>query len=230
MKHHTITTNTTSTSTSSGCLCCGLVQGLVLGASSSSRGSWQEQEQEQAGWFGCDDSNSACCRATCSWVDVHAVDIIRTSSLKFIAKNFLKCRTRFVLIVCCTLALLMCVCVGAGSPARLIAPTRGHNLRFASTGKIFSPSSSFHLHLHFHQNILCSKPFFVSSNIFFRSKQSFRNLLEPTYNFFLVYSLFLTHNEYSKFFISYSRVLLLSPSKLIIFQVEREKQKQRERD
>ena len=174
---HTITTNTTNTSTSSGCLCCGLVQGLVLGASSSSRGSWQEQEQEQAGWFSCDDSNSACCRATCSWVDVHAVDIIRTSSLKFIVKNFLKklkCRiTCFVLIVCCTLALLMCVCVGAGSPARLIAPTRGHNLRFASTGKIFSPSSSFHLHLHFHQNILLFQTFFRVLKYFFPFETKF---------------------------------------------------------
>ena len=175
---HTITTNTTNnTSTSSGCLCCSLVQGLVLGASSSSRGSWQEQEQEQAGWFSCDDSNSACCRATCSWVDVHAVDIIRTSSLKFIVKNFLKklkCRiTCFVLIVCCALALLMCFCVGAGSPARLIAPTRGHNLRFASTGKIFSPSSSFHLHLHFHQNILLFQTFFRVLKYFFPFETKF---------------------------------------------------------
>ena len=175
---HTITTNTTNTSTSSGCLCCGLVQGLVLGASSSSRGSWQEQEQEQAGWFGCDDSNSACCRATCSWVDVHAVDIIRTSSLKFIAKNFLKkymYRTRFVLIVCCTLALLMCVCVGAGSSAGSSAPVYEPNLKFQSTGKIFSPSSPFHLHLHFHQNILCSKVpnLFSGPQIFFPFETKF---------------------------------------------------------
>ena len=196
---HTTNTNTTNTSTSSGCLCCGLVQGLVLGASSSSRRSWQEQEQEQAGWFGCDDSNSACCRATCSWVDVHAIDIIRTSSLKFIAKNFLKkCRTRFVLIVCCTLALLMCVCVGAGSPARLIAPTRGHNLRFASTGKIFSPSSSFHLHLHFHQNILCSKVsnlFFRGLKYFFRSKQVFEIFLNRrTISFWFILCSSLTMN------------------------------------
>ena len=201
---HTITTNTTSTSTSSGCLCCGLVQGLVLGASSSSRRSWQEQEQEQAGWFGCDDSNSACCRATCSWVDVHAVDIIRTSSLKFIAKNFLKkCRTRFVLIICYALALLMCFCVGAGSPTGSSAPARGHNLSFKSTGKIFFSSSPSHLHLALPPKHFVFQTFFRGLKYFFRSKQSFRNLLEPTYHFFLVYSLFFTNDEYSSNFLSF---------------------------
>ena len=173
---HTITTNTTNTSTSSGCLCCGLVQGLVLEASSSSR----RNRREHTGWFGCGGPSSACRHATCSWINVQVVNIKELvndlpSSLKFIVKSFLKKGriTCFVLIVCCTLALLMCVCVGAGSPARLIAPTRGHNLRFASTGKIFSPSSPFHLHLHFHQNILLFQTFFRVLKYFFSLETKF---------------------------------------------------------
>ena len=136
--------------TSSSCLGCGLVQGLVLGASSSPRG----VGQDRTGRFGCGCFSSACCRATCSWMNVHVVDIRvvsrrrrAASSLKFIAKSFLKtCHTRFVLI-CCVLALLMCVCVGAGSPTGSSAPARGHNLSFKSTGKIFFSSSPSHLHL-----------------------------------------------------------------------------------
>ena len=42
----------------------------------------------------------------------------------------------------------------------------------------------------------------MSSNIFFRSKQSFRNLVEPTYNYFLVYFSFLTNDEFSTFLLS----------------------------
>ena len=148
MKHTIVATLSTS---SGGCFVCGLVQGLALEASSLSR----RNEQERVGCSGCSGFSSACRCTSCSWMNVHVVDIrvvsrrLRAaSSLKFIAKSFLKtCCTRFVLIVCCALALLMCVCVGAGSPTGSSAPARVRNLRFTSTGKIFFSSSPSHLHL-----------------------------------------------------------------------------------
>ena len=195
--------------TSSSCLGCGLVQGLVLGASSLSR----RNERERVGCSGCGGFSSACRCTSCSWMNVHVVDIRvvsrrrrAASSLKFIAKSFLKtCHTRFVLI-CCVLALLMCVCVGAGSPTGSSAPARGHNLSFKSTGKIFFSSSPSHLHLALPPKHFVFQTFFRGLKYFFRSKQSFRNLFEQTCNFFLVYSLFLTHDECSnfvRFFICY---------------------------
>ena len=161
--------------TSSSCLGCGLVQGLVLGASSLSR----RNERERVGCSGCGGFSSTCGRTSCSWMNVHVVDIRvvsrqrrAASSLKFIAKSFLKtCHTRFVLI-CCVLALLMCVCVGAGSPTGSSAPARGHNLSFKSTGKIFFSSSPSHLHLALPPKPFVYQPFLGTSNIFFRLKQS----------------------------------------------------------
>ena len=165
--------------TSSGCFGCGLVQGLVLEASSSSR----RNRREHSGRFGCGGPSSACRHATCSWINVQVVNIKELvndlpSSLKFIVKSFLKKGriTCFVLIVCCTLALLMCVCVGAGSSASAFTPARGRDLSFKSTGKIFFSSfpSSIYLHLA-STKTLCFKHFFGVSNIFFRLKQSLKS-------------------------------------------------------